>query len=214
MRVSPVEVSIKDIEVYNQVIYSQQTNFMKAPYFYEPFNNPGTSVFSERDKAEHSAEKRLMSHAFSRANVIGMQGLLYSYCHRWISMINAHVRQNKPIPLWLASQCYTLDSVSKFSYGTAYGTLESSTFHHDFLDSMDKVNYSVIWMTYFPFLKTIAGWIQPYVPNPFLGVSKVGYLLFGWRQWAYLVDRNKRWQQMALRGLVSRRPPVRQTKTP
>lgn len=50
MRVSPVEVYIKDIEVYNQVIDSQQTNFMKAPYFYEPFNNPGTSVFSERDK--------------------------------------------------------------------------------------------------------------------------------------------------------------------
>lgn len=181
MRVSPVEVSIKDIEVYNQVIYSQQTTFMKAPYFYEPFNNPGTSVFSERDKAEHSAEKRLMAHAFSRANVTGMQGLLYSYCQRWVSMIQAHVRQNKPIPLWLASQCYTLDSVSKFSYGTAYGTLELSTFHHDFLDSMDKVNYSVIWMTYFPFLKTIAGWIQPYVPNPFLGVSKVGYSISSYK---------------------------------
>lgn len=176
MRVSPFEVSINDIEVYNQVIYSQQTTFMKAPYFYEPFKNPGASVFTEMDKAEHSAEKRLMSHAFSRANTTGMQGLLYSYCRRWISMIQAHVRENRPIPLWLASQCYTLDSVSKFSYGTAYGTLESSTFHHEFLDSMDKVNFTVIWMTYFPFLKTIARWIQPYVPNPFLGVSKVGHL--------------------------------------
>lgn len=81
VRVSPVEVSIKDIEVY------------------EPFNNPGTSVFSERDKVEHSAEKRLMSHAFSRTNVTEIQGLLYSYCIRWISMIQGHVAEQTDPPL-------------------------------------------------------------------------------------------------------------------
>jgi hypothetical protein len=47
MRIAPNELSVNDIDVYHKVIYTQNAKFPKAPYFYDAFNQPGGSLFSE-----------------------------------------------------------------------------------------------------------------------------------------------------------------------
>jgi hypothetical protein len=72
VRISPDEVSIRDIDLYHKTIYSQNTKFRKAPYYYYAFHNPGSTVFSETAKDAHASEKRLMSYTFSRGNLLGL----------------------------------------------------------------------------------------------------------------------------------------------
>lgn len=121
IRVAPNELSIYDIGACLSEIYAQNTKFTKAPYFYEAFDNPHGTVFSQLDKAAHSGEKRLMSHAFSRRNIVGMQHELYRHVHKWVERLRAHARAGRPVPLSRAAQCLTLDNVSYFSYGSDEG---------------------------------------------------------------------------------------------
>ncbi|KAJ0125007.1 benzoate 4-monooxygenase cytochrome p450 [Diaporthe amygdali] len=148
IRVAPNELSIFDIDAYLSELYAQNTDFTKAPYFYDAFNNPEGTVFSQLDKAAHSAEKRLMSHAFSRRNIVGMQHQLYDHVHKWIDNLRTHARAQKPIPLSRAAQCLTLDNVSFFSYGGTEGALDSEDFHNELLEQFEA----------FPKLGSTIGW--------------------------------------------------------
>lgn len=160
IRVAPNELSIYDIDAYLSEIYAQNTKFTKAPYFYDAFNNPHGTVFSQRDKGAHSAEKRLMSHAFSRRNIVGMQHELYGHVHKWVEKLRAHVSAGKPIPLSRAAQCLTLDNVSFFSYGSDEGALDSEDFQSELLDQFDAFPKLVTAFQYLPFLQSIANILQ------------------------------------------------------
>lgn len=173
MRIAPNELSINDLEVYRNTIYAQNTKFSKAPYYYEAFDTPGSSVFSERSRALHSQEKRLMSHAFSRANVLGMQSLLYHNVSRWIAQLRTYAVSKKPIPLWHATQCLTLETASCFSYGSSDGALDTNDFEHPLFMSMEAGNPLVIVFQHFPILKRLALALQAIIPFGFPQINTV-----------------------------------------
>jgi len=54
VRIGPNEVSYSNPEIVRE-LYSQQTQFMKAP-FYETFVVPPVGIFSMRDKAAHVSD--------------------------------------------------------------------------------------------------------------------------------------------------------------
>ncbi|KAK2607306.1 hypothetical protein N8I77_005990 [Diaporthe amygdali] len=160
IRVAPNELSIFDIDAYLSELYAQNTKFTKAPYFYDAFNNPEGTVFTQLDKATHSAEKRLMSHAFSRRNIVGMQHQLYEHLHKWIDNLRAHARAQKPIPLSRAAQCLTLDNASFFSYGSTEGALDSEDFHNELLEQFEAFPKLVALFQFFPVLQFLVNILQ------------------------------------------------------
>lgn len=157
---APNELSIYDIDAYLSEIYAQNTKFTKAPYFYNAFDNPHGTVFSQLDKAAHSAEKRLMSHAFSRRNIVGMQHELYGHVRKWIERLRAHVRAGRTIPLSRAAQCLTLDNVSFFSYGSDEGALDSVDFQSELLDQFEAFPKLITIFHFFPFLQSMVNFLQ------------------------------------------------------
>lgn len=179
IRVAPNELSIYDIDTYLSEIYAQNTKFTKAPYFYEAFDNPHGTVFSQRDKAAHSAEKRLMSHAFSRRNIVGMQHELYAHGHKWVEKLRAHVRAGKPIPLSRAAQCLTLDNVSFFSYGSDEGALNSEDFQNELLDQFEAFPKLIAVFHFLPFLQSMVNILQRFSSSSSSAarVNQVGFKL-------------------------------------
>lgn len=160
IRVAPNELSIYDIDAYLSEIYAQNTKFTKAPYFYDAFNNPHGTVFSQLDRSAHSAEKRLMSHAFSRRNIVGLQHELYGHVHKWVERLRAHVKARRPIPLSRAAQCLTLDNVSYFSYGSDEGALDSENFQSELLEVFEAFPKLVTVFQFFPLLQSLANILQ------------------------------------------------------
>lgn len=86
MRIGPNEVSYADVETVKE-IYSQQTEFMKAP-IYEDFTPEVITMFSMRNKAVHSHRRRLLSHAFSSANLSNTEPLIKQHIQKVMNRID------------------------------------------------------------------------------------------------------------------------------
>jgi len=176
MRIAPDELSINDIDVYNKVIYAQNTKFLKAPYYYDAFKmkEGHVSVFSETNNVLHSQEKRLMSHAFSRANILGLQDSIYSTINEWMAHVRSFIQQDKPIPLWNATQCLALENTSLFSYGSSDGAMDTANFNHDLIDMIHLSEKFIVVFQQFPFIrhlfKIIGRW-EPSGANKLFKVS-------------------------------------------
>ncbi|KAJ0317605.1 hypothetical protein Brms1b_004804 [Colletotrichum noveboracense] len=161
--ISPDEVSIHDINVFHKEIYSQNTRFQKSKYYYHAFHSPDSSVFSETNKEVHAKEKRLMSHAFSRANLVGYQKNMYENVAAWVKQLRSYAEAGRVIPLWHATQCLTLDTVSGFSFGSKAGALESEDFHHPLFVGFETFAPLVVLFQQFPFLQPIFGVVQKFM---------------------------------------------------
>lgn len=157
---APNELSLYDIDAYLSELYAQNTKFTKAPYFYDAFNNPDSTVFSQLDRSAHSAEKRLMSHAFSRRNIVGLQHELYGHVHKWVDRLRAHLRAQRPIPLSRAAQCLTLDNVSLFSYGSNEGALDSENFQSELLEVFEAFPKLVTVFQFVPVVQSLVNLLQ------------------------------------------------------
>jgi hypothetical protein len=173
IRIQPDEVAINDIEPYVNTIYAPNTKWTKAPYYYNAFDFPRSNVFSETSKEVHSQEKRLMSYAFSRGNVLGMQDTLYDNVERWIAQIKTFVVAGRSIPLWHATQCLTLETAARFSYGSSDGALETEDFAHPIVLGIEGFGPSIVVFQHFPIVRQMALMVQRLMPTGLPDVNKV-----------------------------------------
>ncbi|KAF9634835.1 benzoate 4-monooxygenase cytochrome p450 [Lasiodiplodia theobromae] len=162
IRIAPNELSIRSLDAYTRSLYCQNTRFTKAPYFYAAFDNPHGSVFSETGKQAHAAEKRLMAHAFSRQNVLGLQrSVLYPNLERWVQRVRKEcVERGRPVPLWLATQCLTLETAACFSYGSGAEAFEAEGFECELLAGFEVLPKIVTVFQHWPAVRRVAMWVQ------------------------------------------------------
>ncbi|KEF53869.1 uncharacterized protein A1O9_10271 [Exophiala aquamarina CBS 119918] len=172
IRIQPNEVAINDIEHYLESIYTQNTKFTKAPSYYNAFDFPRSNVFSETSREVHSQEKRLMSHAFSRKNVVGMQDTFYDSVERWVAQIKASISKGNPIPLWHDTQCLKLETASRFSYGSSDGALKTDNFAHPIFLGIEGFAPSVVVFQHFPIVRHIAMLAQRLMPSGLPDINK------------------------------------------
>jgi cytochrome P450 len=109
VRVGPAEISYSNVEIVKE-LYSQQTQFMKAPV-YDTFVVPPVGIFSMRDKEEHSQRRRLLSHAFSQSNLFNTEPIIKQI----ISKLIVHVegRLGKPVDMLLWFRLTAFDIVGE-----------------------------------------------------------------------------------------------------
>lgn len=137
LRISPGEVSFNDIEA-SGVIYAQTSKFEKAEYFYRAFEDQAPNVFTMRDRHQHAHDKKLMSHAFSRANIVQHCASIYDKAACLMDRITQRVKDGRTIPLFPAFRCMTLDTISEFAFGKSTGALELEEFESAVFDAIDK----------------------------------------------------------------------------
>ncbi|OQD83650.1 hypothetical protein PENSOL_c148G04064 [Penicillium solitum] len=175
MRISPNEVSFDDIEA-SDIIYAQTSKFEKSEYYYRAFEDQGPNLFSIRDRQHHSQAKRLVSHAFSRANVIQHESSIYDKALYLMDRIEQRAKERRTIPLFPAFRCMTLDTISEFCFGKSTGALHMNNFESTTFEAIDKANGAVLFFQYFPFLRHLIQWANNYkicaVPNGFIELAQ------------------------------------------
>lgn len=147
VRIAPDELSFFDIDAYVGEVYTNNTKFTKSHYFYGRQQNQALNVFSELDRATHSAEKRLISalllaeeqHSFSRRNLLGMQDMINANTQRWVDQLRSSARKGDWVALWDATRCLTLDTIATFSYGSPEGGIDSSDYQHETFDVFNQI---------------------------------------------------------------------------
>lgn len=142
LRLSPDEVSFNDIDAFGD-IYGQTSKFEKAKYFYRAFEDQAPNLFTIRDRQQHAQDKRLISHAFSRANIVQHQASIYDNAAYLMDRIAQRVKDGRTIPLFPAFRCMTLDTISEFAFGRSTGALKLEGFESVIFDAIDKATGSV-----------------------------------------------------------------------
>ncbi|KAF7168666.1 hypothetical protein CNMCM5623_001606 [Aspergillus felis] len=175
LRISPNEVSFNDLDA-SGIIYGPTSKFEKSEYFYRPFEDQAPNLFTIRDRQNHSQDKRLISYAFSKANILQYEASIHDKAVYLMNRISERVKSGQVIPLFPAFRCMTLDTISEFAFGRSTGGLQLEEFESTIFDAIDKANHSVVFFQHFPILRELLRWANYYslstVPNGFLELGR------------------------------------------
>ncbi|KEF60630.1 uncharacterized protein A1O9_02191 [Exophiala aquamarina CBS 119918] len=120
VRIGPNEVSYSNPDIVKE-LYSQQTQFMKAPS-YETFVVPPVGIFSMRDKAAHSQRRRLLSHAFSQSNLYDTEPIIGQIISKLVAHLEGRLGKSTDMLLWFRLTAF--DIVGELFLGQSSGGLE------------------------------------------------------------------------------------------
>lgn len=136
-----------------KTIYNQTSAYVKDQGFYSGFGTPHT-VFAEDDPVLHKERRRLLNPFFSRGAVLKLEPLLREN----VAELSARIdRQPGPYNIYNAVRCTTVDIISHYCTGKAFGQLEKSdaNFYGGFLLPFDAVT-KIFWnMLYSPLLRNL-----------------------------------------------------------
>lgn len=110
VRIGPNEVSYSNPEVVKE-LYSQQTQFMKAPS-YETFVVPPVGIFSMRDKAAHSQRRRLLSHAFSQSNLYNTEPIIKQIISTLVANLEGRLGESTDMLLWFRLTAFDIVGIA------------------------------------------------------------------------------------------------------
>lgn len=146
MRIAPDEVSFNDVGA-TSVIYAQTSQFEKSTYFYHAFEPQAANIFTMRDRRSHSQDKKLISHAMSRSNIILHESSIYDKAMFLMDRLAQRAQRSVKIPLYSAFRCMTLDTISDFAFGKPTGALQLENFESATFDAIEKSNDGIIYVS-------------------------------------------------------------------
>lgn len=111
IRIGPNEVSYSNQDIIKE-IYSQQTVFLKAPV-YDTMVVPPGGIFSFRNKKQHSQRRRLLSHAFSQANLQDTEPLIRDHVKNALSCIDSSL--GLPLDIFTSFRRLSFDIVGNYN---------------------------------------------------------------------------------------------------
>lgn len=102
-----------------------------------------------QDREQHLQDKRLISHAFSRANIVQHESAIYDKAAYLISRIEQRAKDGLAVPLYPVFRCMSLDTISEFAFGQSTNALELKDFHSPVFEGIDKATHSVPFVSIF-----------------------------------------------------------------
>lgn len=111
VRISPTEVSFSGIDVIKD-IYGQSSTYLKAP-IYDTFTLAPPGVFIMRKKEQHRDRRRMLSSAFSQANLFEAEPIIVESFNKFMKNIFGPKVSNT-IDVLSSFRMLALDTVGRF----------------------------------------------------------------------------------------------------
>jgi hypothetical protein len=102
--------------------------FCKDPEFFMP-SPPGQSHMINANEADHSRQKRLLTHAFSERALRDQEPLIMSYIDLFITKLRGYANRKEKANLEEWMNFLTFDIVGDLAFGEPFGCLNSSEYH-------------------------------------------------------------------------------------
>ena len=150
VRLGPATLSINCFENGLKTIY--QGGFPKPAFYWHGFavyNSP--NLFTIPDNATHSAQKRILSHSFSKSNILGSghirlatRDVLFA---RVIPLLHKAAKSGQPIEAIEFNYSYFLDTFVQWQFGKAFSSnlVEDETERRMYLDGFFGVADHTFW---------------------------------------------------------------------
>lgn len=138
VRIGPKEVSFTSPSVVKE-LYSQGTPYMKAPW-YESMSVPPVGIFSLRDRKEHAARRRLLSHAFSQASLNDAEPMIAALVLKLLNRVRE--ANGRPVDMLQLFRRLSLDLSGQLFLGQSFEALDAKE-PPKFLEWMDNMFVSL-----------------------------------------------------------------------
>jgi cytochrome P450 len=102
--------------------------FRKDPQFFTPAPS-GSSHMINANEADHTRQKRLLTHAFSDKSLREQQPLIVSYIDLFISKLQEHADGEKVANIEELLNFLTFDIIGDLAFGEPFGCLQGSEYH-------------------------------------------------------------------------------------
>ncbi|KAJ5672847.1 hypothetical protein N7507_001974 [Penicillium longicatenatum] len=136
IRIRPNALTYRDPEAWTDIYWhpksGSSSSFPKDPEFYIPSSSGGKPNLINANDADHSRQKRLLTHAFSERSLREQERLILDYIDLFISRLDDHITvkgEHEPLDLvhWL--NFLTFDVIGDLAFGQSFGCLEGSQYH-------------------------------------------------------------------------------------
>jgi cytochrome P450 len=110
------------------------------------------NVFTTSSPSDHARYRRLLSHGFSRQEVLMYQAQVWKTVEIMTAVLGDECTTGAPIELSKMFRSLTLDVISMFVYGESFGSLLIPSFKDDVLEAFDRfqlANFFVTSPTYY-----------------------------------------------------------------
>ncbi|KAJ5774836.1 hypothetical protein N7457_009732 [Penicillium paradoxum] len=131
VRIAPRHISIAD-DAAIQAVYGHGNKFIKAP-FYDAFLNVFRSIFTSRDREEHSRKRKLVSHAFSAKSMAQVEKYAHAnmelFVKQWrkISDTKKNAKTGySSIDALIWFNYLSFDIIGDLAFGAPFGMLENN----------------------------------------------------------------------------------------
>lgn len=122
MRYGPSQLIISDHTMLPE-IYHMKAN--KSSFYDSTLNEPSETVFSEKDNVAHKAARRTMVHAYSMANLKGVEPQMQQVIDLWVTRLCTH--EEKPFVIFDRALWLTYDVLGVMLFGEPFGFVEEWT---------------------------------------------------------------------------------------
>ncbi|KAI1847952.1 hypothetical protein JX266_006065 [Neoarthrinium moseri] len=158
-------------------VYCQGTKFDKARYFYNAFVDQADNLFTMTDRDQHSHDKRLMSHAFSKTTILQQESVIYDFVQQLVGRMMPFAQSGKEFPLLAGYRCMTLDLITEFVFGATPKAIESEDLNDPIIDQIGDTATGSVVTQHIPFVRKVLRFLSknkitiPGFPDPVLNLG-------------------------------------------
>ncbi|KAF1916179.1 cytochrome P450 [Ampelomyces quisqualis] len=164
-RMSPNEVAVDGDPGWEDVFSFRRNgkeDFQRDPHFFDTSINgedPGSSIFFT-DRAGHSRQRRILSHAFSQSAMYEQEPLIKKYVDLFILRMSEHAAAGKAMDI---HNFTTFDIIGDLTFGESFDCLSKSEMHpwvaviFASVRASDLVTFFKSYMITRPFINALLG---------------------------------------------------------
>ncbi|KAI0084581.1 cytochrome P450 [Irpex rosettiformis] len=117
VRIGPNELHFSKPSVYHE-IYSPKNRWSRDPSLYHVFASY-ENLLSKMEYAKAKQRKDVLQPLFSRKAILNLQHLVQECANEMCANIEQHIKEGRSINFFKAYQCFALDGITSFCFGTS-----------------------------------------------------------------------------------------------
>ncbi|KAA8897519.1 cytochrome P450 [Sphaerosporella brunnea] len=168
VRFSPDEVDVHDVDVI-QSFYAHKFAFKKDAKFWDAFGIPRSSGLLY-DYSEWRPRRNLLNPMFSKQSInTATNSVIYPMIEKFINRLQEFADSNKVLPMDGALYCLTVDIITEYTCGKAWGFLSEPGMDSAKLQSVRWLTAGSPYSIEFPWLKKVVLRLHKTFPKLNLG---------------------------------------------
>ncbi|ESZ89926.1 hypothetical protein SBOR_9688 [Sclerotinia borealis F-4128] len=167
VRINPYELHIDDLEYYDELYAGSTRKREKYPWFISSSGSPG-SAFETIGHDLHRLRRNAVNPFFSKRSITCMEPVIKSKISLLSNIFQRHSIDCTPVNLRVVFSSLTLDIISDYCYGEAFGALTDDNLAEVWSTTLSQIMSITTLIMHFPVLFRIMKWLPDSLAGPVL----------------------------------------------